>query len=372
MNPESGGPIEGVKQIGLALRGVGVTIEVVCGDSPDAPWLPEFPFPIYALGPAYGRYGYAPDLADWLMRNATDYDAIAINGIWQYHGLILHAVTRRLGLGYFVYPHGMLDPWFNERYPLKHLKKRLYWRFGQYPVLRDAQAVLFTCEEEARLAKLSFRPNAWRSRVVNYGTGGSPGDAKCERQAFLARFPELENTRNILFLGRITAKKGVDILLNAFSQVSGGDPRLRLILAGPIDAAIDGPLRRLSDALNLGNRLIWTGMLGGDEKWGAFRAAEVFVLPSHQENFGISVAEALSCGVPTLITNKVNIWREVEDAHAGFVESDTLEGTTKLLEHWLAQSDSASAEMSLKARQLYCARFDVRQAAEFLLAALQE
>ena len=75
-------------------------------------------------------------------------------------------------------------------------------------------------------------------------------------------------------------------------------------------------------------------MLQGDAKWGAFYAAEVFALPSHQENFGVAVAEALACGTPVLISNKVNIWQEIAEDGVGLVEEDDLEGTTRLLERW--------------------------------------
>jgi glycosyltransferase involved in cell wall biosynthesis len=108
-------------------------------------------------------------------------------------------------------------------------------------------------------------------------------------------------------------------------------------------------------------------MLKGDDKWGAFYAAEVFCLPSHQENFGIVVAEALACGKPVLISNKVNIWREIESDAAGFVDTDTVEGTVRNLQRWLALDSKAYANMSGRARQCFRTRFHVQQAAERLV-----
>jgi glycosyltransferase involved in cell wall biosynthesis len=107
--------------------------------------------------------------------------------------------------------------------------------------------------------------------------------------------------------------------------------------------------------------------LSGDLKWGAFHAAEVFVLPSHQENFGIAVAEALACGVPALISNKVNIWREVQDDGAGLVESDDATGTCRLLERWLNLDKPARQAMRQRARTCFETRFEIRKAAANLL-----
>jgi glycosyltransferase involved in cell wall biosynthesis len=108
-------------------------------------------------------------------------------------------------------------------------------------------------------------------------------------------------------------------------------------------------------------------MLAGDAKWSAIQAAEVFVLPSHQENFGIAVVEALALGVPVLISEKVNIWREIEADGAGLVEPDTPDGTAKLLRRWLAIDDAHRAGMKPKATACYQAHFHMATAAQRLL-----
>ncbi|MGC2166833.1 MAG: glycosyltransferase, partial [Gallionella sp.] len=115
-----------------------------------------------------------------------------------------------------------------------------------------------------------------------------------------------------------------------------------------------------------------TGMLLGDMKWGAFFAAEVFCLPSHQENFGIVVAEALACGKPVLISNKVNIWREIEEYQAGYVADDTLAGTIDNFEHWLAMTQDELTAMKVRAKNCFANRFHVQRAATRLLEIIQE
>jgi glycosyltransferase involved in cell wall biosynthesis len=109
-------------------------------------------------------------------------------------------------------------------------------------------------------------------------------------------------------------------------------------------------------------------MLQGDMKWGAFYASEAFVLPSHQENFGIAVAEALGCGLPVLISDKVNIWREVEDDAAGLTGPDTREGTEATLRRWLALDAGARHTMALQAKKSFGLRFTVDAMANSLVA----
>jgi glycosyltransferase involved in cell wall biosynthesis len=113
-------------------------------------------------------------------------------------------------------------------------------------------------------------------------------------------------------------------------------------------------------------------MLTGNLKVGALRAADVLVLPSHQENFGIAVAEALACGVPVLISNKVNIWREVEQDGAGLVDCDDEAGTLRLLQKWYCLDPAQQAAYRVNARQCFAARFEIGRAAEQLLEIVAE
>ena len=138
--------------------------------------------------------------------------------------------------------------------------------------------------------------------------------------------PELKGRKFILFLSRIHPKKGVDLLIQAFARHAKTFPEIDLVIAGPDQTGSKSALQKLARELGVDNRIYWPGMLSGDAKWGAFRSAEFFVLPSHQENFGIVVAEAMALSKPVLITNKVNIWREIEADGAGLVVNDDVEG----------------------------------------------
>ena len=376
VNPAGGGPIEGLKQISAVNRRRGHEVEVISLDSPDAPWVKNCPLPCYALGPSYLGYGYAPLFVPWLRDHRRDYDVVVVNGIWQYNAFGVWLALRKTPTPYFVFTHGMLDPWFKHTYPLKHLKKWMYWPWADYRVLRDATAVLFTCEEERRLARESFWLYKCDECVVNHGTAGPVGDPELQRKAFLDKFPALADKHVLLFLGRVHVKKGPDLLLRALAWVIDELPieltrDLHLVMAGPNEHSYGREMERLVRQLKLEDRVTWTGMLSGDLKWGAFRAARAFVLTSHQENFGIAVAEALASGLPVLISNKINIWREIRFHRAGLVETDDLDGTRLLLANWLRMEEPVRREMGLRARACYAQRFDVEHTADGLIRMMQ-
>jgi glycosyltransferase involved in cell wall biosynthesis len=264
----------------------------------------------------------------------------------------------------------MLDPWFKRTYPIKHAKKWLYWPWAEYRVLRDASSVLFTCEEERRLARNSFWLYRCHERVVTLGISRPVGDATAQRELFLERFPQCRGKRIVLFLGRIHEKKGCDLLIRAFAPVASSHPDLQLVMAGP-EQQDSARWHNLANDLGVADRIVWTGMLAGDLKWGALRAADAFALPSHQENFGIAVVEALACGVPVLISREVNIWREIVEAGAGFAEPDTVEGTTKLWRDWLARTPEQRERMRQAAERCFADRFEIDRAATNLLSVLQ-
>ena len=362
--------MESVRQISNALVGLGHSTEVASTDAPDAPWLSSLPLTTYALGPGKSSYAYTPSLVPWLTKNAPRFDAVIVNGLWQYPSFAVRQALHGTKTPFFVYPHGMLDPWFKQAYPLKHWKKSLYWPWGEYRVLRDARAVLFTCEEEKLLARQSFSLYRANEVVVNFGTSAPAGDCRAQREAFLSRYPDLRHKRLLLFLSRIHVKKGCDLLIEAFARVASSDPSLHLVMAGPDQTGWQAELERLASARGVGSRVLWPGMLTGDLKWGAFHASEAFMLPSHQENFGIAVAEALACGLPVLISNKVNIWREIVEDKAGLVDRDDVEGTQQSLLRWIGMGGTQKAEMRRNARQCFEKRFEISQAARSLIAAL--
>ena len=373
LRPQAGGTTEAVKQLSVALARRGIAVDVLTLDEPGAPWLKDISQPCIALGPGRTGYGFSPRVVPWLVRHAAEYDAVVVNGLWQFGSFAVWIASRRTPLRYVVFPHGMLDPWFKRRYPLKHLKKWLYWPWAEYRVLRDAVAVLFTSEEERRDARKSFWLYRCREEVIGFGIEPPPGENAAPASLFFKAHPHLVDRRLLLFLGRMHEKKGCDLLLHAFHafRSRAATAEFHLVMAGPHDNPYGVEMRALARKLNLDHDVTWTGMLSGAEKWSTLRAAEVFILPSHQENFGVSVVEALACGRPVLISNKVNIARDVAADGAGLVENDDASGTTRLLERWAALNNQERRGFQNAAQACFENRYQLQGVADKLATLLE-
>lgn len=375
VNPNHGGPIEGIRQQAKDHALSGHVVEVLSLDCPQSSYL-DFPgIPVYPLRLTFFDNFFPFSMVRWLRINYLKYDAIIINGIWGFHLFAAWLVLRNKSIPYFIFSHGMLDPWFRKRFPIKHLKKYLLWPWAIYPALRDADAVLFTCQQEKLLARNSFYPYECNEVVIDFGTEGIPDNQIDFASKFLVNHPTLSSKQLILFLGRVHPKKGPDLLIKAISllQCEGiWDPStMTLVMAGPTDGIYAKQLMELATKYNISDSIYWTGMLSGDQKWGAFQSADVFILPSHQENFGIAVAEALSCNIPVLLSTSVNIAPEIYEDRAGFVDSDTLSGTAELLRRWFSLSASDKATMRLSARKCFDKRFHISRTSFSIMSTIQ-
>ncbi len=376
VDPALGGLSACIRSLTPALAALGHPSEIVCLDAPHEPYLESVGAPVHALGPGYRNYGYSPRLMAWLKAEVRRFDAVIVHGLWQYHGLAVHRALAAPGSPpYFVFSHGMLDPWFKREYPLKHLKKWFYWWPAERNVLRGAAAVLFTCEEERRLARESFAGSTYRERVVAFGTAAPPDNPARQREAFFARMPELREAAPTGFFSDASIRKKAWTCSSMRMPASprGNAALPRLVMAGPCaDADYLRQLQTRHAGLEPANAVLWPGMLQDDVKWGALRAAEAFVLPSHQENFGIAVVEALACGTPVLISDQVNIWREITTDGAGLAEPDTAEGTLRLLSLWTEQDADTVGRMRIAARRSFVERYEIGAVARSLVTALHE
>ncbi len=390
MEAKRGGPAQGVRNFAPMLKKLGVVNEVLTLDCEEPKELEGVEFVLHPKGPGKTSWGYSAGLRDWLEVNIDRFDAVIIRECWQYPLIAAATVCRKKGIPYIIMPHGTLDPWF-QRDPnrrLKSLRNWFYWKLLLGRQVEGAEAMFFTGETEKLLARETFRPyRPKREIVVGYGIV-DPADHYND-QAETQTFREDGSPGFLLFLGRIDPKKGVDLLIQSYAKlcakVNRSNPIPDLVIAGPglessfgqkcldlcrkagLDVLTENakPDRTGRDSVRPG-RVIFPGLLVGDDKWAAFRLASAMVLPSHQENFGITVAEALACGTPVLISDQVNIWREISDAGAGLVAADTLDGTFQLLKDWVNLTLEEQNEMRSKARQCFEEHFRVEGAAKNL------
>jgi glycosyltransferase involved in cell wall biosynthesis len=379
MNPEAGGPCQGIRNSIPAMALAGVYNEVVSFDSPEAPFLGKDSFIIHALGPSKGPYRYCEKLSGWLDENLGRFDAVIIHGLWLYNGYGTFKAwskfkKRNKGVapGLFVMPHGMLDPYFQKAKErrVKALRNWVFWHFIEKKIINKSTGVLFTCQEELRLARETF--SGYRPRLelnVGYGIAAPPAKGSFNDEDFFNDFPVLQKNNYMLFLSRLHEKKGVDLLIKAYIDLNSKKPDLQpLAIAGPgLEKSYGQELQRLVADAGLESKIIFTGMLGGSLKWAAIYNSSFFVLPSHQENFGIAVAEALACARPVLITNKVNIWKEISDGNGGIVGDDTQQGIIEMLDEWHALSETQQQKMAADAYKIYSTLYSSNEAAKNMI-----
>lgn len=380
MDPSSGGPCQGIRNSIPELQKLGVENEVVCLDSPELVYETADSFLIHKVGPRSTPLQYSKWLTPWLLENLGRFDIVISHGIWLYTSYAsskavekFNRITTGKKIQFYVMPHGMLDPYFQkaDSRKIKALRNRIYWKLIESKVINNADAVLFTCQSELELARIPFSPYHPKKELnVGYGIKQPPPFVPEMQRAFSSACNQPLNKGYILFLSRLHEKKGVDILIKAYSKfVNERGDFPALVIAGPgIETDYGHYLQQLVNSHEgLKKNIYFAGMLQGDAKWGAFYGCEAFILPSHQENFGIAVVEALACGKPVLITNQVNIWKEIGEAAAGLVERDDLSGVENLLLKFATLSHALKMQMSQNAYQCYAKHFSIEQAAKTLM-----
>lgn len=393
MNPAAGGVCQALRNLCPTTEAFGNESEVLCLDGCNQDFGVSDPFTVHRIGQGRGPWSYNASLQPWLRSNAKRYDAVIIHGLWLYHSYAAARVIDELrrqcdAPKVFVMPHGMLDPWF-QRDPSRRLKAArnwVYWKLIESQVISRSDGLLFTCQRELELARETFRPYQPAQEFnVGFGIPEPPRETQQMREAFRQACPQLEGRPYLLFLGRIDPKKGVDLLIRAYAQLcrerGDGLERPDLVIAGPTDSKYANEMQQLVRQLSLDGggrpsarsgaepRVVFSGMLRDDAKWGAFYGCEAFVLTSHQENFGIAVAEALGCGKPVLISDQINIHFEVASSHAGLVESDTPSGAASLLDRWCHLTDAERGLMRQAAHRCFHHHFTIDVAAENLIRA---
>jgi glycosyltransferase involved in cell wall biosynthesis len=390
VNPKNGGPIQGIRNYQNELVTLGVERHIVTFEETNDIALWEFPdtLKIHALGKPKTSWQYNEKLIPFLKKEACNFDVLIINGLWTYHSYAVKKAVINLKKKHsniklpkvYIMPHGMLDPWFqkDKSRRLKAIRNYFYWHLIEKKVINNADGLLFTCEEELFLAKTTFIGyNPKKEINIGYGIEAPPSYSEALKISFKERYNLENKDPYLLFLSRIHPKKGLDLLLIAYyellNNIDFSSKLPNLVIAGPGIETEYGTkmLNYLEENPIVKAKVQFVGHLSGDAKWGAIYGCDAFILPSHQENFGIAVAEALACSKPVLITNKINIYREIEKGGAGIINDNNLEGTILNLKKWLTLNNDDKEKMALNAYLVYKTNFNVNNAAKRLKEVIQ-
>jgi glycosyltransferase involved in cell wall biosynthesis len=274
---------------------------------------------------------------------------IHIHGLWEAHTDVSARTARSLRTPYIISAHGMLEPWALAH---KGFKKRIYSALIERRNLNGAACLhaLTTAEAE------DYRRFGIRKPIAII-PNGTDIPRSVDGALFANQFPAVRGKRVVLFLGRLHFKKGLDILVDAWSYLAAHFPDTVLVLAGPDEENSRAKIEALIQDRGIDNRVVFTGMLERDMKWSALATAHCFVLPSHSEGFSIAILEAMGMGLPVIISEQCHL-PEVRQAAAGWEIQPNCASLRAALEELLQQPASTSAEIGNRGRRLVHARFD--------------
>ena len=302
-----------------------------------------------------------------LKHRVPNVDLVLIHSLYQFTSTVAAHYCRKFRVPYVLRPHGILDttPAHRRRWLLK-------WAYIQLFEKRNfdcAAAIQYSSRMEEEMAR-HFMTVKSPNLLIPEGISLEPFAKLPLRGSFRAKYPEMTGKSLILHLGRLHQKKGLDLLIEAFSRVAGRRNDAHLVLAGSGDSDYVMRIAQMLRDRGVFDRATITGQLDDDEKFAVLRDADVFVLPSYGENFGISVVEAMACGLPVVISDKVGIWREIAEAEAGIVTTCQSEKIADAIERLL---DDPGLRMALgrHGKTLVGAQFSVDRMAERMETAYQ-
>jgi len=364
-----GGPSQAVKEMCHALMQRGVEIELATTNANlnsnlDVPLgekilyreIPTFFFPRTLKT----EYKFSWSLNRWLKKNVKNYDLLHIHSIFCYPTAVAAHYANRVKIPYIIRPAGMLDRWPMKQ---KKIRKTLYLNWIEKKSLRGAAAIHYTSEKE-KLASERFRflsPGV----VIPLGVHVDSKYGKIEKGSFRKKYPVCQDKKLVVFLSRLDPKKGLHFLIQAFSKILRIQDDVILVIAGQGEPNYDTFVRKEAET-NLNKKVIFTGFLDDEEKYVLFKDADIFVLPSYQENFGLAVAEAMGAGLPVVVSGQVGISPDIEKYGAGIIikcSADSLaEGIEKLI-----RDPSLCQQMGQRGQQLVRERFSWDKAADQLV-----
>jgi len=355
-----GGPSQMIRGFSQALAAAGADITILTtdsnGDVDEAPLNVPLGVPVkednytvyYFRCSPFRRYKFSIDLLRWLWEHAPDYDIAHVHALFSPVSSLAATVLRQRGVPYLMRPLGTLDPADLRK---KKQFKKLYAAMLERPNLAGAAAIHFTSEQEERISE---RFGTQTPGVV-LPLGVVPLPAVDTAIDVYEQFQIPRDRPLLLFMSRLDPKKGIDLLLPALETLQQAGLNFHLIMCGanPQDREYEQSVHQRVAQSALRSHATLTGFVSGDLKAALLQTADLFVLPSYYENFGIAVAEAMLAGLPVLISDQVHIWDTIQQSESGWICECSVESLTQQLRAAL-QSPAARTQRGLNAQ--HCAK----------------
>ncbi|MFQ5850573.1 MAG: glycosyltransferase [Candidatus Binatia bacterium] len=291
------------------------------------------------------KYGFSLGLTKWLKGHMSEYDIIHIHAFFSYVTAVAAYYAKRCRIPYIIRPIGELDPWCLKR---GLWKKSPFYRFFGWPLLLKAAAIHVTSQMELRgLVRLGL---GQKCVVIPLGVEAASYES-------LVRFTSSNGTCQLLFLSRVDPKKGLPLLLRAVRQLKNQGIDAELTVAGYGKPFYMAEMEGLAHRLSIEEQVHFSGFVAGRDKRRCLAAADVFVLPSYHENFGVAVTEAMAAGLPVIISDQVALAQEVEESRAGrVIPAGSVDALAEAIEE-IATDVTKQKDMGYRARKLVEQRF---------------
>jgi glycosyltransferase involved in cell wall biosynthesis len=365
-----GGPSKAISLIehGLTRAGVSVTTLTTDHGRRDLQGTPQPSSPGGATR-MYARkrispYKVAPAMLPWLSANIASFDVVHIHALFSFAPTVAAWAARWQGIPYIIRPLGTLNRYGMgmRRRRLKQLSVSLIERTN----LANAAAVHFTTHAE--LEEAAAQGLAFRGAVIPIGVEPEPAHPGFDLHR---QYPQLAGRQVVLFLSRIDPKKNIEALIDAFAASPALQAGSALVIAGNGTPAYMGALRQRAMAAGVNGLILWLGHVEGAAKVAAFAGADVFVLPSYSENFGIAAVEAMLAELPCVLGRGVAISDEVAGASAGLTVAPEAGAVARALET-LQAHPGLRRDMALQARALADLRYSLSAMTERLIELYDE
>jgi glycosyltransferase involved in cell wall biosynthesis len=357
VDPRQGGPTTAMLAMIHAQIDAGAKITVASTFGKDfqssaADQMKKIGADVRLIGPSTHVLAWHRKIKPTLKQLIAQADFVHIHGVWEEIQHQAARIARKQGKRYVFTPHGMLDPWSLSQ---SAKKKQWYLKLRLKGDLDRASAIHFTDETERDLAApMQIKAPAIVERLIIDLSDFQPAPPRGQFRARFAR--QLGDRPFVLFMSRIHHKKGLDLLVPAFAK-SADKHDAMLVIAGPNIEGYEAIVQQMARDAGIVDRVLFPGMIYGKERAAALVDAHLFALTSYQENFGVVVIESLAVGTPVIISDQVNIHRQITEARVGEVVPTDIDRIAQSLRHWLTDRDGRHIA-SLRAKEFVAKNFE--------------
>lgn len=365
LSPASGGPVTAVWEMSEAQAQLGHKVSIVSTDigyrSEDASKNIE----IKLFRSEFPQWRWSSQLARGIEPLIKSSDIVHLHTVWDHPVLAAAAVCRKLGKPYILRPCGMLDAWSLSQ---RAWKKKFYLFFNGKDLIKNPSAIHFTSSSESQNSKLP--ETAEKGFIAPLGVSEFFYKSFTDG-SLVGKYPQLLGKQKILFLSRLHYKKQPEVVIDAFKVLSEKHRDIFLIIAGDGDAVYVDNLKRKVSSLGIDKKVIFTGILNRESCRAAYAEASIFVLPSFQENFGLSVLEAMAAGCPVVVSHQVALASMIQKAEAGFTCDATADSLIAAVQRLLVD-EGLRKRMGENGRQLAQEEFSWEKSATALQAVYED